>query len=380
MKEKHRVALLANVPEALTRPAFMGRATGVGSTWLTQLAPCLEPYTEEFDFHWISLDKTLQTAETIAAFRQHFHRIPSAKITINLLLAHQPARFRLRAYLKKLNPHIIHVWGTEDSYPVILKDMHVPTLLSMQGVLTAYARVGAFKNNWRSTLQQYYERRWLPRASAISAESAWGIHQAQALAPGVSTYQVEYGVHPSFYQVPWMPSPAKPIFVYIGTLDYRKGMDVLLEALRTIEQPRFEIRIIGSGIYQDSLKSIPCVKLLGNLPWQEVQKHLSEAWALVLPTRADTSPNVAKEARVIGLPVITTPYGGQAGYIQHSENGWIIDPLTPQSLKDALQTFSLDFEWIRKLGKTHHERDRLYFRPEKTAESFIEIYQKLLQS
>ncbi len=375
---KPKIAILADVPEALTRKAETGRAKGIGSTWLTQLAPCFEPYANGFDFHWITLDKNIRRSEVVVKHQQNFHRIPSAKATVDLLVGHSLARLQLRSYLKKISPHLIHVWGTEGSYGCILRDAQVPTLLSMQGILTTYACVGAFKDNWRATLQQYYERAWLPHATLISCESQWGIREIQKIHPHARTEMIEYGVHPSFYETKWIPDPEKPRFIYIGTIDYRKGMDILLAALQQRSPIPFEIRIIGSGVYQSAFETIPSACFLGNLPWGVVQKELSQAWALVLPTRADTSPNVVKEARVVGLPVITTPYGGQSGYIQHMQNGWLVDPLTPEKLAEAMHMLSQNFDLVKKLGATHHERDREYFRPEKTAQRFVEVYRKLL--
>lgn len=52
---------------------------------------------------------------------------------------------------------------------------------------------------------------------------------------------------------------------------------------------------------------------------------MAKAWFIVLPTRADTSPNVVKEARVIGMPVITTRNGGQASYLRDAEDGYFVE-------------------------------------------------------
>jgi len=53
-------------------------------------------------------------------------------------------------------------------------------------------------------------------------------------------------------------------------------------------------------------------------------KQLESAWCSVLLTRADTSPNSVKEARVVGLPAVTFQHGGQAGYIIDCVNGRVL--------------------------------------------------------
>ena len=74
----------------------------------------------------------------------------------------------------------------------------------------------------------------------------------------------------------------------------------------------------------DTLRELndPSIEVLGMLKTNDVQAQMSKAWALVTPTRADTSPNVVKEARVIGLPIIGSPNGGHAEYIDHGNDGF----------------------------------------------------------
>jgi glycosyltransferase involved in cell wall biosynthesis len=120
------------------------------------------------------------------------------------------------------------------------------------------------------------------------------------------------------------------------------------------------------------------VRSLGLLPWDEMQRELQGAWAFVLPTRGDTSPNSVKEARVIGVPVITSIHGGQAGYVKDGVNGRIVEPLAAEGLAAALQDVMSTFNRARELGAGRHAEDRAYLRPERTAAGFASIYQELV--
>jgi glycosyltransferase involved in cell wall biosynthesis len=122
------------------------------------------------------------------------------------------------------------------------------------------------------------------------------------------------------------------------------------------------------------LKNIRC---LGLLPWPEMQEQLQGAWCSVLPTRGDTSPNSVKEARVIGLPVVTTKHGGQAGYIMDGVNGRIVEPLTSENLAAALSDVMSSHDRAKSLGHGRHQQDREYLDPRRTADGFAEIYQDL---
>ena len=104
---------------------------------------------------------------------------------------------------------------------------------------------------------------------------------------------------------------------------------------------------------------------------------MEKAWCLVLPTRADTSPNVVKEARVLGLPVVTTPCGGQSDYIADGRNGYLVQPADIASLTDGLHRLLSDSPFCRERGAAGWETDRVLFRIELTAEKFRQLYRTL---
>ena len=104
---------------------------------------------------------------------------------------------------------------------------------------------------------------------------------------------------------------------------------------------------------------------------------MEKAWCLVLPTRADTSPNVVKEARVMGLPVITTPYGGQSDYIEDGRNGYLVEPDDIAALSDRIHHLLSDYTFCRERGAAGWEGDRAQFRIELTAEKFRNLYRSL---
>jgi len=123
--------------------------------------------------------------------------------------------------------------------------------------------------------------------------------------------------------------------------------------------------------------NLPRTQYLGMLRWDQLRDALSKASCLVMPTRCDTGPTVVKEARVIGLPVIGTIHGGLRDYIRHGESGWIVNPLDPPNLAEALAGLMASHEQILKMGHAHHAEDRAYFTPERTAAGFSAIYHEL---
>ena len=375
------IAILADLPVEALRGEAQGRGAGHAATWLPQLAKALI-CEGDLEIHWIVLKNDVKRYchEQIAG--QTIHIVPRRSMTIDMVSGHRLARAKMRRVLKSIKPDVIHVWGSESSYPSVLKGAAVPTIMSMQGILSEYDRIGSFRDNWRMRLQAWHEKKWVQQATMITSESEWGMEKVRLIAPHADCRMVEYGVDPSFYDLKWNPDASEPCVLYSGGGDWRKGFDLLMEAMALPPVPAWKCWVAGSCLKSDDAvwKSFPHVEVLGNLKWSEMQERMTRAWGLVLPTRADTSPNAAKEARVIGMPVITSRNGGQAGYIRNQENGIIVDPLSPGKLRAAIDRLLAEYGATIAMGETRHAEDRAYFRPERTADAFSSLYRELAGS
>lgn len=376
-----RIVILADFPWTYFDHGAQGRGGGQSSTWLVQLAEAYQEYGSEFDIHWLSIDRSrwygrMRSRDSIG---QRFYQIPGGNANIDVRLGYLPSYLSLARALKVIQPDIMHTWGTERSYPIMNGWSDVPTILSMQGILTEYMRIGSFPGNgfWKKV--SAWEPKFLKSADIVTVESQWGMQTILKYMEGLDIRQVEYGVHPSFYNINWKPDLINPYALYVGSIDKRKGVDVLMEAVTSLKNRGWNLRIAGDGPLREFFENqcIPNVEWLGLQSWSELQQQLSHALCLVLPTRADTSPNVAKEARVIGLPVITTLHGGQAGYIHDGVNGVIVDPLEPTLLAKSLDSLMCHPDNAIAMGACRHLHDREYFRPEETARRFTHIYREL---
>jgi glycosyltransferase involved in cell wall biosynthesis len=370
-----RIAILADFPLSALSEGALGRGGGQGCTWLPQLALAFQEYPE-FEIHWIVLDRSIRKRQVFQALGQWFHRVPAVKFSLDLALNYLPARFALRREIHKIQPDIIHTWGTELIYPVAMLDFNGPSILSMQGILTEYHRIGGLSSDWRWRKMIASEAGFIRNATIVTSESQWGINKVKSIHPSADCRMVEYGVHPSFYDLPWQPEPKIPYALYVGGGGTRKGLDILIEAVKLLPHRKWQLRLAGDSSLQAAcdaagLQNTHC---LGMLSWAEMKLQLQGAWCSVLPTRGDTSPNSVKEARVIGVPVVTTLHGGQAGYIRDGKNGRIVEPLNPGNLAAALSEVMKSHETVLSMGKTRHQEDRDYLHSRRTAEGFVSIY------
>jgi len=381
MKSRKRIAILAEFPWGFFEVGASGRGGGEICTWLVQLA---EEFAKDcpYEIHWVTIDRKLSgiRPELKQWGRQFFHRLPGIKESYDLRMGYRLSRWQLQRQIKQIGADLVHCWGTETAYPSVCGSCGVPSILSMQGILSEYARIGGLPEMyyWRRLAAR--EPQLLQAATVVTCESQWGIDRVKAVHGFLRTYQVEYGVHRGFFEIPWQPDLEHPYALFSGCIDFRKGVDVLMDAVAQIEPRDWRLKFAGHGALFEEMKArnLPGVEWLGLLNWDDLQRELAGAMCLVLPTRADTSPNVVKESRVIGLPVITTRHGGQVEYIRDGENGIIVDPLEATGLAAALSRLMDDPQLACKMGGTRHAEDRAYFLPANTAQGFLAIYAELL--
>lgn len=373
-----KVAILADFPLHVI-PEFgeAFRPRGHYATWLPQLAG---EFTRvlEMEFNWVVLNNQITSPKNIFWQRQHFHVLPTTPRRRASTLFHAD-RVQIRAVLNKIRPAVVHGWGTEDVYALAAVTSPFRNFISMQGILSHYMLKA--RRRPREYFQGLIELYVLRRARRITVESEWGRQRLARRNPRADISLVEYGVQPHFFDVPWTPDPQRPAAIFVGSLTPLKGIQDLVAAFRSPKLSGTELWVVGggSGNWVEKLRAqAPAnVRWLGRQTTQETAALLGRAWCLVLPTRADTSPNVVKEARVIGLPVIASPCGGQTSYIKPGKNGFLVPPGDVGQLAEKLAVVLGDVGRARTLGAYEHAGQRAWFRPENTANSFLKIYREL---
>ncbi len=76
------------------------------------------------------------------------------------------------------------------------------------------------------------------------------------------------------------------------------------------------------------------LNLISNVPQEEAHRALARAWALVLPSLSEVSPNLAFEAIAMGVPVILTKETGSRDALKDSV--LFVDPLSEREIEEAM--------------------------------------------
>lgn len=149
--------------------------------------------------------------------------------------------------------------------------------------------------------------------------------------------------------------------MFIGNLNYNKGLHILLKALAQIEHHLWQLSVIGSLQFDlDYTKTIITmiqhlrlddnVKLLGILNDEELKEQLISHHVLAVPSYYESFGMVYVEAMGAGLPVIASDLGGAKEIITHQINGFLVNPGNINMVREALSQLILDRELLIKMG------------------------------
>jgi len=136
--------------------------------------------------------------------------------------------------------------------------------------------------------------------------------------------------------------------VYVGQFIHRKGLDILLRAIRPLleKNPQIRLSLIGAGPEQASIEArlrkdclLGSVKLEGAYTSSRIHERLARASLLVLPSRWDGWGLVINEAFAAGVPVIASDRCGGADLIISGVNGYRFHSENVDDLRTCLSAF-----------------------------------------
>jgi glycosyltransferase involved in cell wall biosynthesis len=138
--------------------------------------------------------------------------------------------------------------------------------------------------------------------------------------------------------------------LFVGTLEPRKGLTTLFEALdRLSPSLAAELFIVGIGPSEHELKAI-CHRhrLRDHIHWLGVVTHdklpdlYAAADAFVLPSHSEGTPTVLLETMAMGTPAIITRVGGVPDIVHHAENGLLFEPGDATTLARLIDELASD--------------------------------------
>lgn len=177
----------------------------------------------------------------------------------------------------------------------------------------------------------------------------------------------------------------EPIALFVGRLERRKGLDILLAAwadlLRRPAAPR--LLIAGPGEAGPWARQAQAhgvqrwVTFLGRRA--DVADLYRSADLLVFPSRAEGCPNVVLEAMASGLPVVATDVAGNREAVgEDGKAGRLVPAEDPAALAEAVATLAASAALRREVGSAARQRALERFDIDRVGARYLSLYQELL--
>lgn len=166
-----------------------------------------------------------------------------------------------------------------------------------------------------------------------------------------------------------------------GRLIHRKGIDVLIEALRQVRHKGIELEIVvaGDGPERAALQELAeragvsgHIRFLGDQSQEQVLELMKGCLFFVLASRAEGLPLVIAEAMACGKTVVATNVDGVPDIVEHARTGLLVPPENPQSLADALIALRENSAWRQDLAKAAKEWAVVQFSWESIADRYLQ--------
>ena len=271
----------------------------------------------------------------------------------------------------RLGPIIKEVLAREKFDVIHLHEPFMPMLCSAVLRFSDTATIGTFHAcdgrpgyNWGKPVSTWILRRRARKLHGRIAVSAAAMNFAEKNVPG------DYEIIPNGIDLEHFSPDVSPIeefcdgkqnILFVGRLEFRKGLNYLLKAFLRIkpEIPNSRLIIVGPGTrlrkrYQRWVRKHNLqddVVFVGYASHAELPRYYQTADVFCAPaTSRESFGIVLLEAMALGKPIVATNIDGYAGVVSHGEDGLLVPPCDDKALARALTVVLTDATLRQQMG------------------------------
>lgn len=301
--------------------------------------------------------------------------------------------------LKEINPDIIHVRSRPWFLPLLRRDLGNDVKMILHN-----------HNNYFMEMGERQVKKYLSLMDAFAGVSRFTV-DAEVLSrfpeEKERCFVIYNGVNPEKFG-PKGTDPARVaelrkkygikkgdrVIAYLGRLRKSKGVDVLLNAVKSLRMPEVKLLLVGGHFFGGDETISPFMRELkssaeemkgsviftGFVPRSDIQNVYALTDIVALPSLVqDASPNVCYEAQAMECPIVSTKRGGIPEIVEDGKTALLVDdPEDSKELKEKLKCLLENPGQMKAFGERGRKRMLEGFTWERAARRTEEMYNKVL--
>lgn len=318
--------------------------------------------------------------------------------------------------LTKEKPDLIHIHGTEFTYPKEIQNTEIPVIISIQGVLGSIY-IKAFQGLPRHFMRAhtsildhilakgpYYsalelatslkrERVYLKDALNVIGRTDFDYRACQVLAPNANYYHCSEILRPLFYASEWKQEKREVLTVF-STLNSTvyKGFEVIAYAILEFQKIGINIKWLIAGLSKNmkvvslTTKMVKTKSFLDNIQFmgscndEEIVRGFMKSDMYVQVSHIENSPNSLCEAMLTGMPCIASYAGGTSSLMVENNDGVMYQDGDYISLCGAIIDLNHNEGKARDLGKNARMKSIVRHDPKLIVRDLYNIYLQVLEN
>jgi glycosyltransferase involved in cell wall biosynthesis len=282
----------------------------------------------------------------------------------------------------------LHVQGVSECFAIpAVRQKRIPAIITVNGVIHQESKTWTgILGKYRGIRGRHLEKYVLQQAEHLVAISPYVENAIKAFTNG-NISVIYCPVDDKFHNIEKRELSHRILFV--GGIEQRKGLHVLIEAVRIVKQhiPDVTLHIVGGirnrGYFQLIYEKAKAYDLLGNVTFRgmvtdgELLTEYSEAGVFVLPSQEESLGIVLLEAMATGTPVIASNIGGMPYIVKDGLNGYLVRFGDHKKMAEYIVTLLLTEELRKTMGGIGKEMATQY-RPVEIAKSHLQLYRRVL--
>jgi glycogen synthase len=265
-------------------------------------------------------------------------------------------------------PDVVHAHDWLVAHPAITLAEHFDVPL----ISTIHATEAGRHSGWVSgaiSRQVHAVESWLVNESdsLITCSASMSDEITELFGPGLAeTRVIRNGIDAARWSFAKRCARTGPAhLVYLGRLEYEKGIHDLIAALPRIRRthPGTTVTIAGTGTQQSWLaeqarkhKVLKATTFVGHLDHEQLVRLLHAADAAVLPSHYEPFGIVALEAAATGIPLVTSNVGGLGEAVINGKTGMSFPPRDITGLANAVRAVLDDPDAAQRMAVAARER------------------------